>query len=155
QPVSKPIGPAGAPVFLAMKTLREVDDVHCPAEYVRNWGLKVSDVIDISRDQPSYDPTGLQKGGIAYHKMSTVSKIPPTDEDVGKFIALVDSIRGARPAATEEGEGRLIGVHCHYGFNRTGYFIVCYLVERCGFGVQEAMEAFADARPNGIRHQHF
>ena len=135
-----------------MKTLREVDEVHCPSEFVKNWGDKISDIVDISRDQPAYDPTGLQKGGIAYHKMSTVSKIPPTDEEVTRFISLVDSIRSSRP---EEESNQLIGVHCHYGFNRTGYFIVCYLVERCGFTVEDAMAAFAEARPNGIRHQHF
>ncbi|CRK44166.1 hypothetical protein BN1723_019411, partial [Verticillium longisporum] len=50
---------------------------------------------------------------------------------------------------------QVIGVHCHYGFNRTGYFLVCYLVDRCGFEVQEAIDAFAKARPNGIRHSHF
>lgn len=48
-----------------------------------------------------------------------------------------------------------VGVHCHYGFNRTGYFIVCYLVERCGLQVQQALDVFAKARPNGIRHSHF
>lgn len=157
-PVSSPLGPPDAPVFVAMKTLREVDDVHCPTVFVQNWGRRVTDVIDISRDQPSYDPTGLQKGGIAYHKMSTVSKIPPTDEEVASFVSLVDSVRESRAGGGEGGEGdekKLIGVHCHYGFNRTGFFIVCYLVERCGFGVQAAMDAFAAARPPGIRHQHF
>lgn len=58
--------------------------------------------------------------------------------------------------AKENGwEEYAIGVHCHYGFNRTGYFIVCYLVERCGFDVQQAINLFKEARPNGIRHSHF
>lgn len=146
-PVSNPIGPKDGPVFVAMKTLREVDDVHCPSIFVKNWGGRVAHVIDISRDQPSYDPTGLQRGGVNYHKMSTVSKVPPTTEEVAAFVSLVDNVRST-------GDG-LVGVHCHYGFNRTGYFIVCYLIERCRFGVQEAMDAFAEARPPGIRHQHF
>jgi protein-tyrosine phosphatase len=78
--------------------------------------------------------------------------------EVEAFIKLVDSLRSAQKqrAETERWSGQcVIGVHCHYGFNRTGYFIVCYLIERCGFGVKEAIEAFAKARPNGIRHSHF
>lgn len=148
-PVSDPIGPADKPIFRAMKTLREADDVHCPKEFVTRWGAAVDHVVDISKDQPVYDPRGLERAGVQYHKFPTVSKVPPPAHEVDAFVQLIDDLRG-------RGDGsKLIGVHCHYGFNRTGYFIVCYLVERCGFGVQEAIEAFATARPNGIRHSHF
>lgn len=69
----------------------------------------------------------------------------------------VDQVRKDQAArAKEHGwQEYAIGVHCHYGFNRTGYFIVCYLVDRCGMDVQQAIEMFAKARPNGIRHSHF
>lgn len=165
-PVSDPIGPPGAPVFRAMKTLREVDDVHSPAEFVKQWGGIIKEVIDISHNQPVYDPLSMEQAGIKYHKFSTVSKIPPRDAEVDTFIRLVDGMRERRKAEEEadvkaadaslpDTEKRVIGVHCHYGFNRTGYFLVCYLVERCGYGVQEAIDAFATARPNGIRHSHF
>ncbi|KAJ9134491.1 mRNA-capping enzyme [Pleurostoma richardsiae] len=154
QPVSDPI----AGVFRAMKTMREVDETHSPTQFVKDWGTTVKDIIDISHDNPVYDPRGLEKAGVRYHKFPTVSKIPPTDQEVDGFIALVDRVREEqKQRAAEEGWGDdyVVGVHCHYGFNRTGYFIVCYLVERCGFGVQEAIDAFAKARPNGIRHSHF
>jgi len=72
--VSKPI----AGIFRAMKTLREVDEKHCPEVFVRNWGDQVKDIVDISHESPVYDPRGLEKGGIRYHKFPTVSKIPPT-----------------------------------------------------------------------------
>lgn len=78
---------------------------------------------------------------------------------MAQFIKLVDAIRDDQKirASSEPdwSDDHVIGVHCHYGFNRTGYFLVCYLVERCGYGVQEAIDAFATARPNGIRHSHF
>ncbi|KAF4454705.1 hypothetical protein F53441_2783 [Fusarium austroafricanum] len=159
-PVSDPIGPVGKPVFRALKTLREADDVHCPQTFVEKWGSVVKDVIDISKDQPVYDPRGLDRAGIHYHKFPTVSKIPPQAHEVEAFIKLVDELREKQAErATAENwtnpEKCVIGVHCHYGFNRTGYFIVCYLVERCGFGVKEAIDEFAKARPNGIRHSHF
>ncbi|KDN71986.1 hypothetical protein CSUB01_07301 [Colletotrichum sublineola] len=162
-PVSHPIGPKGKPaIFRAMKTLREADDTHCPAEFVKKWGGIIKDVIDISHDKPVYDPRTMEKGGVRYHKFATVSKIPPKDDEVAHFISLVDKLREQQKTrAVEEkwtevnGQTQVIGVHCHYGFNRTGYFIVCYLVERCGMNVGEAIDTFKAARPNGIRHYHF
>lgn len=153
-PVSAPIGD----VFLAIKTLREVDEVHCPREFVRNWGGRISDVIDISHDNPVYDPKGLEKGGIRYHKYATVSKVPPTDNEIKGFIEVVDKIRAKQRIDAGQmvnGETKFVGVHCHYGFNRTGFLIVCYLVERCGFKVSDAIDHFARARPHGIKHAHF
>ncbi|KAI1777769.1 hypothetical protein F4818DRAFT_325279 [Hypoxylon cercidicola] len=154
QPVSRPIGG----VFRAMKTLREVDEEHSPKVFTANWGHIIKDIIDISHDDPVYDPKSFGEG-IKYHKFPTVSKIPPTDAEVANFIRLVDRIREDQKAraATEPGwsDDHVVGVHCHYGFNRTGYFVVCYLVERCGFAVQDAIDTFAAARPNGIRHSHF
>ncbi|CBX91305.1 hypothetical protein IAQ61_010669 [Plenodomus lingam] len=144
QPVSEPIGN----VFRAMKTLREVDEEHTPRVLAQKWKGKLSAVIDISHDSPVYDPKGLEDGGIPYHKFPTVSKQPPQPDEVRAFIELVDRIRA-------EGRPGLIGVHCHYGFNRTGFFVVAYLVERQGRRVEEAIDMFEAARPPGIRHSHF
>lgn len=153
-PVSEPV----AGIFRAMKTLRELDETHTPSVFVKRWGHIIKDIVDISHDSPVYDPRGLETGGVRYHKLPTMSKIPPTDGEVDAFIRLVDRLREDQAKRAQE-EGwdpeHVIGVHCHYGFNRTGYFIVCYLVERCGFSVKDAIDTFAKARPNGIRHSHF
>ena len=160
QPVSEPI----AGIFHAMKTLRQVDDIHSPHVFVKAWSGVVKDVIDISHDNPVYDPRDLERGGIHYHKFPTVSKIPPTDSEVDVFNSLVDKIRAdhnrpkQKPSESTDGspgQGYYIGVHCHYGFNRTGYFIVCYLVDRCGYTLPGAINTFTEARPVGIRHSHF
>ncbi|KAI4151088.1 MAG: hypothetical protein LQ340_003702 [Diploschistes diacapsis] len=145
-PVSEPI----QGIFRAMKTLREVDEVHSPGSFVEIWRERIMAVIDISHESPVYNPQGLDDGGIEYHKFPTVSKIPPTVDEVRDFVALVDRLRELKPD-----DGRLIGVHCHYGFNRTGFFICCYLIERRGFSVQQALDEFAKCRPPGIRHEHF
>ncbi|KAI4261298.1 MAG: hypothetical protein L6R42_003503, partial [Xanthoria sp. 1 TBL-2021] len=101
-PVSEPI----AGVFRAMKTLREIDEAHCPEIFVRNWKGKLRAVVDISYENPVYDPRGLEDGGIEYHKFPTVSKIPPTADEVQDFIKLIDRLRQtASTAAT----GALIG----------------------------------------------
>ncbi|RAR09303.1 dual specificity phosphatase [Stemphylium lycopersici] len=144
QPVSAPIGG----VFRAMKTLREVDEEHTPKVLTKHWAGKLCAVVDISHDNPVYDPKGLEEGGIPYHKFPTVSKQPPQAAEVKEFFDLVDRIRA------EQRPG-LIGVHCHYGFNRTGFFLVSYLIERLGYRVEDAIDEFQRARPPGIRHSHF
>ena len=154
-PVSEPI----AGIFCAMKTLREIDDTHSPDIFVRNWKGKIKAVIDISHESPVYDPKGLDEGGIEYHKFPTVSKIPPTTEEARDFIKLVDRLRSSSSDETasdnDNDNAMMIGVHCHYGFNRTGFFICCYLIERERFSVQRAIDEFAKYRPPGIRHEHF
>lgn len=153
RPVSEPI----AGIFRAMKTLREIDDTHSPAIFVRNWKGKIKAVIDISHESPVYDPKRLDEGGIEYHKFPTVSKIPPTSDEAKDFIKLVDRLRAQMPETHSEAasDKALIGVHCHYGYNRTGFFICCYLIEKERFGVQQAIDEFAKHRPPGIRHEYF
>lgn len=147
-PVSGPIGPNG--LFRALKTLREQDEVHTPAVFIREWRDKIFAVIDISHDSPVYDTKALERGGIEYHKFPTVSKVPPTPVEVADFIALVDRLRG-EPGHPD----KAIGVHCHYGYNRTGFFIACYLIEKEGYRPQDALDEFARAKPPGIKHDHF
>ncbi|QDS70344.1 hypothetical protein FKW77_008847 [Venturia effusa] len=162
--VSRPI----AGFFRALKTLREVDPTHTPRVFARDWsptkgngkdGLgSIAVVIDITHDSPVYDPEGLRSGGISYIKWPTVSKFPPTAEKVKDFIDLVDSVRSdvlSASQSAESGADRLIAVHCHYGFNRTGFFIVAYMVERLGWSVKDAIAEFADAKKPGIKHKHF
>lgn len=148
-PVSAPI----AGIFRAMKTLREIDDAHCPEVFVRNWAGRLKAVVDISYETPIYDPRGLDSGGIEYHKFPTVSKIPPTAGEVQDFVKLIDRIRQTGSSATST--HALIGVHCHYGFNRTGFFICSYLIEKEHYSVQQAIDEFQAQRPPGIRHDHF
>jgi hypothetical protein len=108
-----------------MKTMREVDEEHAPKVFVKKYGSSVlSDgvqtIIDISHENPVYDPAGLENGGVEYHKFPIVSKLPPTADEVVAFNALVDRL-GESPkmiAAREAGGQPTIGVHCHYGFNR-------------------------------------
>ena len=168
-PVSQSIGG----IFRAMKTLREVDTVHSPEQFARHWKGKLKAVVDISHDSPVYDPKGLEDEGIQYHKFPTVSKIPPTRDEIKEFKVLIDRIRAAgtdsqsnhtdpervlpsEQRGDEHAERtRSIGVHCHYGFNRTGFFICSYLIEREHFSVQAAVDEFAANRPPGIKHPHF
>ena len=148
-----PVSASIAGIFRAMKTLREIDDTHSPLIFVKHWKGKIKAVIDISHESPVYDPQKMDDEGIEYHKFPTVSKIPPTIAEVEDFINLVDRLRDVQ--ASPHYEYPLIGVHCHYGFNRTGFFICSYLIEKEGFSVQQAIDEFRKQRPPGIRHDHF
>lgn len=155
-PVSQPI----AETFAALKVLREVDEVHNPVLFAQKHKGKIHAVIDISHENPVYNPAQLEKNGIRYYKHPTVSKIPPTVDETRDFIALVDRIQNDITEEMEKlGDSSLprplIGVHCHYGYNRTGFLIVSYLIERKGFSVQDAIDEFKRRRPPGIRHRHF
>ncbi|KAK9242855.1 Alpha/Beta hydrolase protein [Lipomyces tetrasporus] len=136
--------------FRAMKTLRQDDAEQNPAALEEKY-VDITDIIDISRDQqPPYAPASFKR--ITYHKFPTVSKIPPTRAQVDEFIALVDDICYGADGVDK---GRVVAVHCHYGFNRTGFLICAYMVQRMGKPVREAVEDFKVARPPGIKHPHF
>lgn len=152
--------------LLGMKTLREGDTYHSPqvleatfyhqpqapvANDVSSATIpsgKIIAVIDISADTPPYNPETFQI--IQYHKCATISKVVPDPSSVRKFIQLVDSILEGNTTPNP-----LIAVHCHYGFNRTGYLICCYLVEKLGWSVTDAIDGFKAAKPPGIKHPHF
>ena len=40
-------------------------------------------------------------------------------------------------------------------FNRTGIVVCAYLIQECGMSVQQALAAFAAARPPGVKHEKF
>lgn len=143
--------------LLGMKTLREGDSHHSPVvlenqfydeNVINTIRGKLIAIVDISADIPPYSPKSFTK--IKYYKCATVSKVVPDQVAVRRFIQLIDDILGSN---TEELP--LIAVHCHYGFNRTGFLICCYLIEKLGWSVQDAVEGFKNAKPPGIKHPHF
>lgn len=148
--------------LLGMKALREGDLVHSPALLEDAfYGPNSQDnklrsdikgnliaIVDISSNVPPYNPSSL--GKIAYYKCATVSKVVPDLASISRFVLLVDNI-----LLNNTIENPLIAVHCHYGFNRTGFLICCYLIERLLWPVKEAVTSFQRAKPPGIKHIHF
>ena len=99
-------------------------------------------LIDVTYGRPSYNPNVLP---FQYYKISLESKKVPTIKEIDSFLKIVDALHS----------DTLIGVHCNYGYNRTGYFICSYLILKMKFKVADALALFAEKRPPGIRHQHF
>lgn len=67
----------------------------------------------------------------------------PSMEQTKSFIEIVDEFVQEHPVEA-------IGVHCTHGFNRTGFLIVSYMVEKMDCSVEAAIYAFQQARPPGI-----
>lgn len=83
-----------------------------------------------------------------YIKLSNVSKQVPDDAYVQLFIKTVDEHWArALPSAASPS---YIAVHCHYGFNRTGFMLCCYMVERCRYPVQKAIDTVCLAEGRGF-----
>ncbi|KAI7867495.1 Alpha/Beta hydrolase protein [Spinellus fusiger] len=139
--------PVGCSLFRAMKVMRQTDPNHCPSAFLAKYP-DIGFIIDISNDTPPYRSSDFEDSRVHYLKLKTVSKIPPSHEDVTTFIQLASACWEKRPEAQ-------IAVHCHYGFNRTGFFICCYMIEKMNVSVSEAIQAFAAVRSPGIRHAHF
>ncbi|KAH3662494.1 hypothetical protein OGAPHI_005746 [Ogataea philodendri] len=146
--LSTPMQAAGKPVspLLGMKTLRQTDSVHNPSVFEESHP-EIAAIIDIGSDTPAYDPAAFKR--IEYVKFKTESKVTPDNVTIVRFIGKADKLVQKLAA------GQFIAVHCHYGQNRTGFFICCYLVEKLGWSVKEALDAFEKAKPPGIRHEHF
>jgi protein-tyrosine phosphatase len=80
--------------------------------------------------------------GVEHHRVSHESKIVPSLETVQGFVNAAHAWWDA-PGH----ERSLIAVHCHYGFNRTGFLVVSYLVQEEGWSVERAIKGFAESRP--------
>jgi hypothetical protein len=126
--------------FRPCKTLRHMDKTHSP-ELLITHNPRIGLLVDLSGGDIAYRPSDLGKNCI-YKKLATVSKTPPTPEQTDVFVDIVTRYWRLHPDAE-------IAVHCHYGFNRTGFFICQYLVEK-GMSVGDALDAFEAVRPPGM-----
>lgn len=72
----------------------------------------------------------------------------PSEEQTRSFIEIVEEFASNNPL-------EIIGVHCTHGFNRTGFLIASYLVEKHDVSVGAAIQMFAQARPPGIYKQEY
>ncbi|GBB97921.1 hypothetical protein RclHR1_00310049 [Rhizophagus clarus] len=133
--------------FRAMKVMRQNDEEHCPKSFIARHP-DIGFIIDITKDPPPYRTSDFDNSHITYIKLSTVSKIPPSRDDIRRFIQVAKEAWDKKP-------DKQIAVHCHYGFNRTGFMICCYLIEELHCSVAEALRWFAETRPAGIKHRHF
>ncbi|KAL3161159.1 hypothetical protein ABBQ38_009530 [Trebouxia sp. C0009 RCD-2024] len=107
---------------------------------------QVGMIIDLSNHETLYAddlPPFVQ-----YEHVQLVAKVFPDQSQVDEVIDLAEKYWAANPT-------QHIAIHCAYGFNRTGFVVCSYLVQALGMSVNEALAAFEQARPPGVKHQRF
>lgn len=111
--------------------------------------LKLGLWIDLTNTKRFYDRRVVESHGAQYVKLQCRGHgETPSKEQTQSFIQIVDDFMKERPFD-------MIGVHCTHGFNRTGFLIVSYLVERLDMSVEAAISVFAASRPPGIYKQDY
>ncbi|KAH7962305.1 RNA/RNP complex-1-interacting phosphatase isoform X1 [Rhipicephalus sanguineus] len=98
-------------------------------------------VIDLTCTNRYYDPDSLVTRGILHAKIMCVGQQIPSDGVVSEFFRAVDAFL-ANPA----NDGKLIGVHCTHGVNRTGYLVCKYMIQKLSIAPATAIEQFQNAR---------
>ena len=113
----------------------------------RSYGsVRLGLIIDLTNTNRFYDAEAevKQPHGIKHVKMSCRGHgETPTLEQTRLFNECVETFVRQHPLD-------IIGVHCTHGFNRTGFLICSYLVEKLDYSIDMAVRLFADARPPGI-----
>ncbi|XP_037938314.1 mRNA-capping enzyme-like [Teleopsis dalmanni] len=117
--------------------------------YCNSLKLKLGLWIDLTNTKRFYNREIVEQNGAQYIKLQCRGHgETPSIEQTRSFIEIVDNFINERPFD-------LIGVHCTHGFNRTGFLIISYLVERLDCSVEAALSMFAVARPPGIYKQDY
>lgn len=112
--------------------------------YMKMIKAKLGLWIDLTNTKRFYNREDVESKGCRYVKLQCRGHgETPSEEQTRSFIEIVDGFINDRPLD-------IIGVHCTHGFNRTGFLIVSYMVEKLDCSVEAALNAFAEARPPGI-----
>ncbi|XP_068159190.1 mRNA-capping enzyme [Drosophila tropicalis] len=118
-------------------------------DYCKTLKLKLGLWVDLTNTKRFYDRSIVEERGAQYIKLQCRGHgETPSPEQTHSFIEIVDNFINERPFD-------VIAVHCTHGFNRTGFLIVSYMVERLDCSVEAALAVFANARPPGIYKQDY
>lgn len=100
--------------------------------------------IDLTMTDRYYNREDIEQMGCEYVKFAIQGHGEcPSRKEVGRFVQLVDNFICKNP-------DKCIAVHCTHGFNRTGFLIASFLVERLRYNVGEAVEMFVRGRYDEI-----
>eukprot|EP01138_Halocafeteria_seosinensis_P007968 gb/GECG01008141.1/.p1 GENE.gb/GECG01008141.1/~~gb/GECG01008141.1/.p1 ORF type:complete len:254 (+),score=13.68 gb/GECG01008141.1/:1-762(+) len=110
-------------------------------------GDRIHAILDLTdHDTPCYSTVNDR---IRHVKLQLTAKTIPPDEEVLMFNVML-----AYLFSICDRENPVIAVHCHYGYNRTGYMVCCFLMDVCDISWDRAVYCFALTRPPGIRHSY-
>ncbi|XP_071448287.1 RNA/RNP complex-1-interacting phosphatase isoform X2 [Hetaerina americana] len=107
-------------------------------------------IIDVTNTIHYYDNRVILNNGILHEKIQCPGHVVPPAHVVESFQKVMQ-----RMWTTAESGGKLVGVHCTHGINRTGYLVCRYLIECRGFQPEDAIRLFAESRGHGIERQNY
>ncbi|XP_073445692.1 mRNA-capping enzyme isoform X4 [Dendrobates tinctorius] len=114
------------------------------SNYLKSLKVKMVLLVDLTNTTRFYDRNDIEKEGIKYIKLQCKGHGEcPSKENTETFIRLCEKFADRSP-------DELIGVHCTHGFNRTGFLICAFLVEKMDWSIEAAVATFAHTRPPGI-----
>ncbi|XP_044752230.1 mRNA-capping enzyme [Coccinella septempunctata] len=110
----------------------------------RRKKIKLGLWIDLTNTSRFYDKEDIESQGCKYLKLSCRGHGEcPSEQQTTVFVNCIHEFLSRNPLD-------VIGVHCTHGFNRTGFLIVSYLIQKCDCSLELALAMFAKARPPGI-----
>ncbi|CAH1970958.1 unnamed protein product [Acanthoscelides obtectus] len=118
-------------------------------DYSKFKKIKFGLWIDLTNTTRFYDKEEIESYGCQYIKLQCRGHgETPSKEQTSSFIEIVHDFIANNPL-------ECIAVHCTHGFNRTGFLIVSYLIEKMDFSLDVAIDIFAKARPVGIYKEDY
>ncbi|KAL5007034.1 hypothetical protein ScPMuIL_015840 [Solemya velum] len=116
---------------------------------LKTYKVRMGLLVDLTNTTRFYNSKEVEEFDCKYVKMQCRGHgETPSSDQTEAFIGLCARFLNQKPL-------ECIGVHCTHGFNRTGFLIVSYLVEKESWSVEAAVQAYAQSRPPGIYKQHY
>ncbi|CAG9784640.1 unnamed protein product [Diatraea saccharalis] len=117
--------------------------------YMKALKVKLGLWVDLTNTNRFYNKQEIENMDCKYVKLQCRGHgETPSPDQIKLFIELVSRFLSKNPL-------EVIGVHCTHGFNRTGFLLVCYMVEQLDCSVEAALSEFARLRPPGIYKQDY
>uniref|UniRef100_H2ZH30 mRNA-capping enzyme n=1 Tax=Ciona savignyi TaxID=51511 RepID=H2ZH30_CIOSA len=117
--------------------------------YLTSLKVQMSVTIDLTNTERFYNKNVFKDKGIIHQKISCKGHGEcPDDKSTRLFVDFCENMLQKHPQT-------VIGVHCTHGYNRTGFLICSYLVEKLDWSIEAAYSAFSEARPPGILKSHY
>ncbi|XP_072038912.1 mRNA-capping enzyme-like [Amphiura filiformis] len=118
--------------------------------YLESRKFKLGLVVDLTNTTRFYDKSEIEEKGARHFKLNCRGHgEAPSADQTAIFIHLCSNFIDKSPP------DMVIGVHCTHGFNRTGFLITAFLVEKMDWSVDAALQVFQTARPPGIYKAHY
>uniref|UniRef100_A0A182WDJ0 Uncharacterized protein n=1 Tax=Anopheles minimus TaxID=112268 RepID=A0A182WDJ0_9DIPT len=124
------------------------DERFTPAHVIKN--IPIGLIIDLTNTSRYYDPCEFVSQGIKHVKLAVQGQVVPHKRLVKRFNDIANEYFN-----DSANNGKLIGVHCTHGLNRTGYLICAYLIQMLAYNPEEAINLFNVKRGHKMERKNY